>query len=352
MTHRLPTYAAALALLALAACGADEPAPTPPSASGPGDSSSGSSSGSVEPLDWRPVDGPVDDTVTRNEEWTLTVTGGGSGWELAGPTTAGGTAESGWRVGEALLDEDWAVAVLQDEAERRPSRATVVHLESGRSFAVDGRSDVPTTTGGTWALGDDRLLHATVDAGAYCLAEVDLETERSRIAWCAPKRHGFTSAHASDDGDSLMTFDDARPSCRTVATVADGAVTPFPGVTECKGWEGVRTDDGAVWSEIPRERRIEEADFHARVGESYVDLGPGLAGSLVECDGAAYFVRDPRRQGQPAALLRWTATDGTVVVYESPRGQAFLEPPRCGGDAITITARSSAGDEQVTADLD
>lgn len=349
MRRPLTTYAAALALLSLAACGADEPAPPRPSPPG---ADGGRGSGSVAPLDWRPVEGPAEDTVTRNDEWTLTVTGAGSGWELTGPTTRGGPAGSGWRVGEALLDEDWAVVVLQDEGERRASRATVVHLESGRTFALDGRSDVPTTTGGTWALGDDRVLHATTDAGAYCLAEVDLETQRSTVAWCAPERHGFNAAHATSDGDSLTTFDDSRPSCRTVATLADGAVSPFPGVTECKGWEGVLTDDGAVWSEIPRERRIEEADFHARVGDEYADLGPGLSGSLVECDGAAYFARDPQRQGEPAALLRWTADAGPVVVYESPKGQAFLEAPRCGGDAITVTARSSSGDEQVTADLD
>lgn len=352
MRRRLLAYAAIVALSA-SACGSDDETPDPPATgSTPTSTPSSTTPGSAEPLDWRPVDGPVDDPVTRNGEWTLTVTADGSGWELTGPTTGSGGGMTGWRVGDALLDDDWAVVVLQDQTERRASRATIVELESGRTFSVDGGSDVPTTSGGTWALGDDRLLHATVDDGAYCLAEVDLERRRSTVAWCAPERHGLSTAHASEGGDSMMTFDDSRPSCRTVVAVADGTTTPFPGVTACKGWEGVLTDDGAVWSEIPRERRIEEAEFHARVGGSYADLGPGLAGSLVECHGAAYFVRDPQRQGEPAVLLRWTPDDGAVVVYESPKGQAFLEPPRCGGDAITVTARSSSGDEQVTADLD
>ena len=38
--------------------------------------------------------------------------------------------------------------------EQRPSRATVTDLETGKTFEINGRSDVPTTTGGTWALGD------------------------------------------------------------------------------------------------------------------------------------------------------------------------------------------------------
>ena len=34
---------------------------------------------------------------------------------------------------------------------------------------------MPTTNGGTWALGEGHLLHATIDdSGAYCLASVDL----------------------------------------------------------------------------------------------------------------------------------------------------------------------------------
>ncbi|MDF1603265.1 hypothetical protein [Nocardioides sp. YIM 152315] len=345
-------YAAAAALLvSVAACASDdEPAPPdePDAASPP----PAATTGDTEPLDWRPVAGTVDDPVTRNGEWTLTVTADGGSWELSGSDSGTGEgAGPGWRVSDALLDEDWAVVVLQDETEQRPGRATVTDLESGETFRLDGRSDVPTTNGGTWALGDDRLLHATVRDGAYCLADVDLASRESEVAWCAPDRQGFNAAHATDEGDTLLTFDDGRPSCRTVVTVDGGATEPFPGAAECKGWEGVLVDGGAVWSEIPRERQIERAELHARAGDESVDLGPGVAGSLVECAGAAYFVRDPQQQGDPATLMRWTVSDGLTAVYESPAGQAFLEPPRCGGDAITVTARASSGDEQVTADL-
>jgi hypothetical protein len=310
----------------------------------------------TDPLDWQPVEGSVDDTVTRGEDWTLTVADDGATWRLqetAGGATSSGrvSANPGWRVSDALLDDDWAVVVLQDRAERRAGRATVVDLERGRTFSVDGDSDVPTTSGGTWALGDDRLLHATIDQGAYCLAAVDLETRRSTVEWCAPKQQGFNAGHVTDDGISLLTFDNAATSCRTVASIAGGEATPFPGVTECNAWEGLLLEDAAVWSVIPDEQRIEEAHLYARVGEGYFDLGPGTAGSLVSCDDAAYFTRDPQQKVDPATLMRWSPDDGLSVAYESPKGQAFIEQPRCGGDTMTITALTSSGDEQVSAEL-
>jgi hypothetical protein len=132
-------------------------------------------------------------------------------------------------------------------------------------------------------------------------------------------------------------------------TLDGDRATPFEGVPACKGWDGLVTADGAVWSVISNERRIEDGHFYARAGGGWFDLGPGTAGSLVWCGGASYFVRDPQREGEPAALMRWTSEDGLTVAYESPGGQAFLSEPRCGGDTITVTAMAEAGDEQVTA---
>ncbi|WP_028643933.1 hypothetical protein [Nocardioides sp. URHA0020] len=364
-------YAAAtLLLVTLVACGSDDPddpraerTPSATSATGPTDQPSDQppSGGTVDAplaldaatdlLDWQPVDGSVDDTVTRNEDWTLSVLDEGDQWKLSGPSAGGGGGSSGWRVSDALLDEDWAVVVLQDKTEEKPSRATVTELATGRSFTLDGRSDVPTVNGGTWALGDGRVLHATTDKGAYCLASVDLASRASEVAWCAPRRSGFNGARLGPGGDSLLTFDDGQPACRTVVTVADGAATPFADVADCTAWDGLAIEDGAIWSVIPDEQQVEEADLHARVGTGYFDLGPGTAGSLTWCDDAAYFTRDPQRDGDPATLLRWDPQDGLSVVYESPQGEAFVEAPRCGGDTITLTARTSSGDEQVTADL-
>ena len=100
---------------------------------------------------------------------------------------------------------------------------------------------------------------------------------------------------------------------------------------------------------VPDEHRVEEAHFHAVAGGTPSDLGPGTAGTLTWCGGAAWFVRDPQREGDPAALMRWSPADGLSVAYESPAGRAFLSAPRCGGDALTVTAMAEGGDEQVTA---
>jgi hypothetical protein len=137
-----------------------------------------------------------------------------------------------------------------------------------------------------------------------------------------------------------------------VVEVSNEDVAPFPGVEECIGWEGVLTGDGAVWSVVPKQTRIEEARYYARVGEEYFDLGPGTSGTLVWCGDAAYFAQDPLRDGDPARLLRWTSDHALEVVYETRgRGPAFLTEPRCGGDRITVTAIANSGDEQVTAPI-
>lgn len=365
---KLTRYAAAAVLvLALAACSDDEeprtdPSPTPsesPSSSDAAPTPSDSAEPSSAPtddapaaLEWEPVDGSVDDAVTRNADWTLTVTGNGRGWELEGVGRSSEGGDPDRKVSDALLDENWAVVVLQDPTESQPARAEVTELATGDTFTIDGRSEVPTTNGGTWALGDGQLLHATYGPGrAYCLATVDLETQESELGWCAPRRTGFNGARLAPGGTSLLSFDAGRVSCRTLMAVDGADATPFEGVEECSAWDGLLTADGQVWSEIPNERRIEEGHFYATAGGEETDLGPGTAGSLVWCGDAAYFVRDPQTEGDPAALMRWSAADGLSVAYESPGGRAFLSEPRCGGEQITVTALAEDGDEQVTARL-
>jgi hypothetical protein len=307
----------------------------------------------VRLLDWKPVPGSVDDTVTRSGDWTLTVNESGTRAELEGPgsSSSSGPGGSDERISDAFIDGQYAVVVFQDKQETRPSRAEVTDLASGRGFTIDGSSDIPTTTGGTWALGQGRLLHATVDKRSYCLASVDLASRRSSGGWCAPARHGFNNARISPAGDSLLTFDDSRPACRSVVSVSGTDVQPFPGVPDCKAWDGLLVDGGAVWSVIPKENQVENAHFYARSADGYFDLGAGTSGSLTWCADAAYFVRDPQHDGDAAALMRWSPDDGLATVYRSPGGHAFLSEPRCGGDTMTVTALAEAGDEQVSASL-
>lgn len=313
----------------------------------------------VEPtrklLEWTRVPGPSTATVTRSGPWTLSVAQGGSRATLRGPDGMSTfIADSSKRISDALIDGDWAAVVFQDEQETLPASTEIVHLGSkSDDFTVDGSSKVPTTTGGSWALGDGTLAHPTIGPGSsYCLATVDLADRSSERTWCAEKRHGFNAARITPEGTSLMTFDDQRPSCRTVVQVTEDDVVPFEGVEECLGWEGVLVGQGAVWSVVPKQNRIEAARYYARAGDEYFDLGPGTSGTLVPCAEAAYFTQDPLHDGDPARLLRWTA-DGTLeVVYETRgRGPAFLTEPRCGDDRITVTAIAESGDEQVSAPL-
>ena len=96
-----------------------------------------------------------------------------------------------------------------------------------------------------------------------------------------------------------------------------------------------------MWSEVPKPNRQEDAVFHARVGDTSYDLGPGTTGSLVWCGDAAYFVRDPQADTDPARLMRFSPDGTLTVVYESAsQGNAFLSVPRCGGDAEVVFPRS------------
>lgn len=356
--------AAALALtLAAAGCTDDSPGPSPEPTGSESSSTSPSPTGSPSPspteatsseatdaLAWKPVAGPVEDEVTVSGRWRLTRKEGGGAAQLSGPRPRTIRPPDGFRITDALIDGQYAVLVAQQKTEQQPNVATVIDLRSGKRTVLDGDSDVPTTTGGTWTLGSGLLVHATTRGRDYCLATVDLLAGRSRLGPCVEPRHGITNARLSPAGLSAMTFDDSRPSCRTLNRVEGARFVPLTGPEECKGWEAVTTETAAVWSIVPNERQIETGRFFADNGSGPVELGPGSTGTLTWCGDAAYFVRDPQRDSDPARLLRVTPDGGTEVVYESPgHGNAFLAPPRCGGTDLTLTAFSEAGDEQVTA---
>jgi hypothetical protein len=357
----LPTLLVVPLLLAgLAACSSDEDGDPSPVSAQPSPAPAGGTpdhpaqlNATTALMEWVPTPGAVDNTVTTNGTWFLTVESSGQEYRLDGPDQSFGTGGAdGTRITNALLDADWAVVVRQDQGGRKPASAEVTDLAKGEQFTIDQDSDVPTTSGGTWALGGDTLVHATIGPdGAYCLATVDLASRTSSLGWCAAPKQGFNAAHVTAAGTTVLTFDDAKPSCRTVGAVSGDSLAPFPGIPECKAWEGALLGaDEAVWSVVPKENNVDAAEFFARAGDDYYDLGPGTSGTLVPCAGAAYFVRDPQLEGDPARLVRWDGRTLTVV-YEAPPGQSFLEAPRCGDAAIVVTALSEGGDEQVMAAL-
>jgi hypothetical protein len=298
------------------------------------------------------VPGSTKDLVTVGDGWTLTVPAGGAGARLDGPHPRTIRAGDHSSISEAFLDGTYALVVSEDKLAQTPDVATLVDLASGHVTTVDRTSTPPTSVGGTWALGPDTLVHATVGPHrAYCLASVDLRSGRGSVGWCAEPRHGFSRAAVTGDGETLMTFDDHRPSCRTLVRVDGERLAPLLGVTACKGWDSAALGGGAVWSVVPKAHRTEAAHFYAHTAAGWYDLGRGTTGSLVPCAGSAYFVRDPGSRSDPATLLRWSPGDATLstVFASKGRGNAFLSPPRCGGDHVTVTAYSSAGDQQVTA---
>ena len=303
-------------------------------------------------MEWVPAPGAVDNTVTTNGTWFLTVESSGHGYRLDGPDQSFGTGDDTTRITNALLDTGWAVVVRQDQAGKQPAVAEVTDLGDGSQYKIGQDGEVKTTAGGTWALGGDTLVHATIGPdGNTCVATVDLVSRVPSRGWCAPPDQGFNAAHVTSAGTTVLAFDDAKPRCRTVGTVSGESMEPFPGVPDCTAWEGaVLEDDQAVWSVIPDESDVDAAQFFARKGEDYFDLGPGTSSTLVPCADAAYFVRDPQIEGDPAQLLRWDGSSLTVV-YEAPPGQSFLEAPRCGDNALVVSALSEGGDEQVMAAL-
>lgn len=305
-------------------------------------------------LDWRSVKGSTNALVTTGDGWTLTIVPGAREAVLRGPRPLTVSAVAGFSITDAFLSDTHALVVQEDRQASRADRAVLVDLASGRQTTLDGRSDPPTVVGGTWALGPKTLLHATSgDQRRYCLATVDLADGSGSTGWCAEPRHGFRGAVLTDSGTSMLTFDDHHPSCRTVVQVSGSDLTPFPGVPECKGWDGAILDGTTVWSVVRNEHRIESARFYAHTDAGWYDLGPGTTGSLVTCAGNAYFTRDPAGRGDPATVMRWSPADHILsVAYESKAtGHAFLSPLRCGGTHLTVTAYSQAGDEQVTASL-
>jgi hypothetical protein len=359
VTSRRAAALVAAAALAATGCSSDkDPGPTRPS---PQQSPAPQGGTADQPvalaadrslLEWVPAPGSVENSLTTNGTWFLSVEASGEAYRLDGPDRSFGTEEPGSRITNALLDADWAVVVRQDRAGTAPGAAEVVDLATGAQFGIDATSDPPTVSGGTWALGGDTVVHATSGpGGTFCVATVDLASRTSAVPWCAAGKQGFRAAHVTGAGTALLGYDDAKPSCRTVGVVADGALDPFPGVPACAAWEGALLgDDAAVWSVIPDESDIDLAEFFARAGEDYYDLGPGTSGTLVPCAGAAYFVRDPQREGDAARLMRW---DGSTLatVYAADPGQSFLDAPRCGDAALVLTVHAESGDQQLMAAL-
>ncbi|TGN63482.1 hypothetical protein EXE59_05600 [Nocardioides eburneiflavus] len=363
---RVRTPAGLALLVALAACNADDrpvdlqPDGPPPSSSPTGDLPSGGTLDDptvVEPenalLDWKDSGFEAGARYVRGAEWEAVGDEAGTEVELARDGDAVTVrAGAGRTISEVLMSETWAVVVRQDKAETEPSQVVSVDLSSGEQGEVVSPA---AASGGSWALVDGDLRYPTYgDDRAYCLATSALADSNGEDGWCAPERSGFSGLTASEHGVGIMTFDDARPvACRTVNLLDPGGVPqPLEGPEDCTGWDVAATADGAVWSEVPKPRRQEEAHFHASADGTYFDLGPGTTGSAVPCGDSVFFVRDPQGPEEPARLMRWTPDRTLEVAYESASvGNAFLGEPVCGGGVLSLSSFGEEGDELVWASV-
>ena len=361
-------FAVVAAAVMLTACTSTQgPADAPPAPQG---STTGSNAGNAAPpspgeavrgvdpepalLSWSPVSQPVDRTVVAGSGVEIGIAPDGSAAHLTGAQRRTITAPRGYVVSETLLDGDHAVVVMTDQQEVSPARALVLPLDGEPEWEIDGNADAPTTSGGAWALGQGRVHYASVTDGAYCLAEADLAAETTKVRWCAPESTGFANVEITPAGTTLLTFDDGRPSCRTPAWLPPtGDPVPLTGPEPCAGWDAVwlaggSAGGGLAWTDVPNENDVGSSTLSVTDGATTLTLGSVLSGSLVWCAGAAYASQEQDGPA-PARLLRWQPGAAPTVAYTAPRGETLISAPRCGGDQLTVSVLSTAGDRQVSA---
>ena len=362
---RVRTTIALALLVTLSGCSTDGPA------SSPDDASSNTSTPTseapaggpidaptvVEPgaalLDWRDTGVLAGTRYVKGPDWEALADERNTSVELqADGKGLGIAAGPGRTISEVLMSTEWAVVVRQDTAETAPSQVAVVDLATGKQTDLAGPEPA---SGGSWALTGGDLYYPTYgDDRAYCLATSALADSNGEDGWCAPAGTGFSGLTASEHGVAMMTFDDARPvACRTV-NLLDGSGLPRPleGPSDCTGWDVAATADGAVWSEVPKPRRQEEAHFFASADGTFFDLGAGTTGTALPCGDSVFFVRDPQSPDEPARLMRWTPDHTLEVAYESASvGDAFLSEPACGGGVLTLSSFGEKGDELVWASV-
>lgn len=325
------------ALLVLTACGGGDDGRTDPTPEPSPDEPTAAA------LEWTADDHPMSERVVVGDRWTAvadetSVTFEGPGGSFSLDEDRGGSVDS------VFIDGDTAVVSYGFGGETMQGLAYRIDLdEQSTTEIVSPRP----ANGGAWALFDDSLHYPTFgEGGAYCLATLAVTDGNGEDGWCAPPRTGFSSLTASEHGVALMTFDDARPvSCRTPMVLdATGDPEPVEEATDCKGWDVAATSTGAIWSEVPREQRQEEARFHAVVDGEVEDLGPGTTGTLVPCGGDTFFVRDPRRDTDPARLMWWDGTGLSVAFESASTGNVFLGQPECADGILTVSEYGESGD--------
>ena len=235
---------------------------------------------------------------------------------------------------------------------RRP-RPWSTCAAAGRS-SMDGSSAVPTVNGGTWALGEGHLLHATTDRGGATASPRWTWRRGPPSAAGAPRRHGFNAARITPGRGHAAHLRRPRPvACRTAVRLDGTTSRRCPASRDCKALESlalrrrrglVGDPEGARRSRRPTStpaprRRAGSTSVRPPPGRS-----PGAATRRTSRATRSATATTPRCcGGRPTAASTWSTSP--------PAAQAFLTAPRCGGDTVTVTALAQSGDEQVSAPL-
>ena len=219
---------------------------------------------------------------------------------------------------------------------------------------LTGASTPPTTTGGTWAMGDDRsCTRPSARAAPTAWPPSTSRAAQGSVGWCAraPPRVPRRRDHAGRAQPAELRR--RPPGLRAPCWRSRATAHPVEGRRRvqrlgrraprrrCRSGRRSRSPTG------PRRpcstRSVDGTTF---------DLGPGTTGSLAWCGAAAYFVRDPQTKTRPgpsdAVHPRRQPFGG---LREQEQGQrlplgAALRRRRDHADQLR-----RAGDEQVTVPL-
>ena len=354
MPRGFRTAIAAALLLVPAGCGDDsEPTPEPTSSPTTPPATEPATGAPAAPLDWQPTGHSIDERVIVGEKWTAIATetevrfesNTGDADDVSLPAAGSGT------VNAVLLERDTAVVSFAFGGETTVGLGYRIDLSTGEQAEI---VTPEPANGGDWALIDDSLYYPALDEHEKaCLATLAVTDGNGEEGWCPPGRVGIAELEANDHGVAAMLFDyDSDISCRTLTLLDQtGVPEPVEGPAECTGWDIAATGTGIIWSEVPRPKRQEVAEFHALTDGAAKKLATGTTGSLTSCGDDTFFVSDPEKMTDPARLLRWDGTTLSVAYESASKGNAFLGEPECADGILTISSFGEDGDEQVSASV-
>lgn len=258
-----------------------------------------------------------------------------------------------WIINDAWVD-DGRVALLEYEDRTGEYRLWVFDLRSGSGTVIEKRTEpagppavVPLMhLNGSWlvwftdAPEGDRLCVRVrnLDTGevldAHCADDPSIAFGPPRIDWPIV---AFTETADGSSNESCGSLD--------VVHLPDGKLTRYE-ARHCGVFDGAASGKTIAWTDQP-------APFRNEAGESGVDywdvpvfgvedgdvvgLGHGVAGSVMACDGIAYWLYGG---GKDSSEIRAWQPGGPVrTIYRTPDegfGRRYaLTRPGCHGDVVT-----------------